>query len=118
MANNIIEIRKFESKLKVLLSEIFLNELDEKIASEISISDVIVSGDKHIAKIYLSFSSTKNNDLLNHVRKKSALITRVLSKKITNRRVPRLEFYNDNLLSKINNIDEILYNLKNKKEEK
>ncbi len=77
----------------------------------ITITKVRLTGDLSIARVYLSVFAVKDkSDVLETVRAKSNLIKNELAKKIKNqvRKIPELEFYEDDSLDYIENIDQLL----------
>lgn len=77
----------------------------------ITVTKVRLTGDLSIARVYLSVFAVKDkSDVLETVRAKSNLIKNELAKKIKNqvRKIPELEFYEDDSLDYIENIDQLL----------
>ena len=77
----------------------------------ISVSKVSVTVDLSIAKVYLSiFPANKGNALLEGIKSNKALIKHEVAKRTKNqlRRVPELNFYIDDSLEYIENIEKSL----------
>ncbi len=77
----------------------------------ISISKVTITTDLSIAKVYVSiFPSTKAPELLKGIKSNEPLIRHELAQRTKNqlRRVPELNFYLDDSLDYIENIEESL----------
>ncbi|MEM8507340.1 MAG: 30S ribosome-binding factor RbfA [Bacteroidota bacterium] len=77
----------------------------------ISVSKVAITTDLSIAKVYISiFPSKKAQELLNGIKSNEPLIRHELSQRTKNqlRRVPELNFYLDDSLDYIENIEESL----------
>ncbi|MEM1338752.1 MAG: 30S ribosome-binding factor RbfA [Bacteroidota bacterium] len=77
----------------------------------ISVSKVVITTDLSIAKVYISiFPSKKAQELLNGIKSNEPLIRHELSQRTKNqlRRVPELNFYLDDSLDYIENIEESL----------
>lgn len=77
----------------------------------ISVSKVTVTTDLSIAKVYLSiFPSEKRDELVKGIQSNTSLIKHELAKRTRNqlRRMPELNFYGDDSLDYIENIDKSL----------
>jgi ribosome-binding factor A len=77
----------------------------------ISITKVNVTADLGLARINLSvFPTDKSSDVLTFIKEHSSAIRGELGNKIKNqlRRVPELDFYIDDTLDYIDNIDKLL----------
>ena len=77
----------------------------------ISITKVNITSDLGIARINISvFPSAKAEDILSHIKTHSAEIRNELGQKVRHqlRRVPVLEFYIDDSLDYIDNIEKLL----------
>ena len=82
----------------------------------ISVTQVKVTVDLSIAKVYLSiFPSEKSEELLEGIRSNTALIRHEISQRTRNqlRRMPELEFFIDDSLEYIDNIERSLKGLDN-----
>lgn len=106
--------QQLESKIKLLLSEIILEEVNnETLSKNTSIIDVKLNNDFSKADVYVGFI-TKNNDveeikkLFSLLQKETALVRTFLSKKISTRVVPTLEFKLDHLVDDINKLEKII----------
>ena len=106
---NKVIIKQSENKIKALLSDIIFRELDEEISQKVFITDVVLSGDKQIAKIYVDFFSVENKEYeLKKIKKKSTFLRKELSKNLDTRKVPFLEFHLDKLLEQINDMENLI----------
>ena len=77
----------------------------------ISVSKVVITTDLSIAKVYISiFPSKKAQELLEGIKSNKPLIKHQLAQRTKNqlRRVPELNFYLDDSLDYIENIEESL----------
>ena len=77
----------------------------------ITVTNVIVTKDLALAKVYLSLFATKDkNELLKKIEKSTREIRLNLSQKVRNqlRIIPELKFYIDDALDYIDNIDKLL----------
>ena len=82
----------------------------------ISVTQVKVTVDLSIAKVYLSiFPTEKGEELLEGIRSNSPLIKHEISKRVKNqlRRMPQLEFFIDDSLEYIDQIERSLKGLDN-----
>jgi ribosome-binding factor A len=94
------------------LSDIFLHMSRELFKNTmVTITVVRVTADLGIARVYLSiFPSGKSEEVLNNIKLHSPTVRLELGKKIRHqlKTVPELEFYIDDSLDYIENIDRIL----------
>jgi len=77
----------------------------------ITVTKVVVSKDMGVAKIYLSLFATKDKDqLLEKIRKETKEIRHLLGTRVHNqlRIVPELQFFIDDSLDYIENIENLL----------
>ena len=93
------------------LSEIFRRQTAVMGNVLVSVSAVRVSPDLSIAKAYLSiFPPEKSNEILEHIKKQSKTVRYELAQAVkqTLRKCPDLQFYLDDSLDYIDNIDRLL----------
>lgn len=93
------------------LSEIFRRQTAMLGGVLVSVSAVRVSPDLSIAKAYLSiFPPEKANDILENIRKQSKTVRYDLAQQVKQvlRKCPDLQFYLDDSLDYIENIDRLL----------
>ncbi len=93
------------------LSEIFRRQTAAMGNVLVSVSTVRVSPDLSIAKVYLSiFPPAKGNDILENIRKQSKTVRYELAAAVreTLRKCPDLQFFLDDSLDYVENIDRIL----------
>lgn len=104
--------QKFARLIQKDLSEIFQRDAKSMFGGAfITITDVKVSPDLSLAKIYLSFMLVKNKAaLLDDIKEKGKAIKQLLAVKIRNqaRIIPELNFYLDETLEYATKIDELL----------
>jgi ribosome-binding factor A len=77
----------------------------------ITVTNVIITKDLSLAKVYLSLFATKDKDsLLKKIESNTREIRMNLSQKVRNqlRIIPELKFYIDDALDYIDNIDKLL----------
>jgi len=102
---------KIERMLQKELGEMFLLYAREKNGVIISVSDVKVSPDLNLAKVFLSiFPNEKANDVFSVINIDAKTIRYELGKRIRHqlRVVPELTFLLDNSLDYLEKIDELL----------
>lgn len=93
------------------LSEIFRRQTQALGGVLVSVSAVRVSPDLSIAKVYLSiFPSEKGGELLENIRRQSKTVRYELAQAVRQvlRKCPDLQFYLDDSLDYIENIDRLL----------
>lgn len=111
---------KIARLLQKELSEIFRRQTAALGGVIVSVSAVRVSPDLSIAKAYLSiFPSEKAQDILGNIQKQAKTVRYELAQTVKQvlRKCPELQFYLDDSLDYIENIDRLLGPDKNKLEE-
>lgn len=107
--------KKFSRLIQKDLGEIFQKQMSNVFGkSFITVTDVEMSPDLSISKIYLSLMlSDSPKDTLNEIRERKSEIRKHLGNKIGKqvRIVPELIFYLDETIEQANKIDNILSNL-------
>jgi ribosome-binding factor A len=99
--------------VEILQGEVRKNNIKNII---ISVTNVNVTLDLGIAKIYLSFfPSEKSKELLLAIKSNSALIRHDLAFRVKNqlRRVPELVFFHDDTVERVAKIDQALKGVEN-----
>lgn len=93
------------------LSEIFRRQTAAMGGVMVSVTEVRVSPDLSIAKAYLSiFPSDKSQDILANIQRQSKTVRYELAQAVKSvlRKTPELQFYLDDSLDYIENIDRLL----------
>ncbi|MFW6043815.1 MAG: 30S ribosome-binding factor RbfA [Marinilabiliaceae bacterium] len=94
------------------MSEMFQREIREMaMGSMVSVTLVKVTPDLAIARVYLSiFPSDRKEEVFNHIKENNSTIRYTLGKRAGKqlRIIPELEFYIDDSLDYIDNIDRLL----------
>lgn len=91
------------------LAQMIQLEMRDPRIGMVTISDVRVSRDLSVAKIYVSmFEAEKVNTTIETLNKAKGFLRSLLSKKMTSRITPVLHFYYDDLLEKGNRIEKLL----------
>ena len=95
------------------VSEIIQFELKDPKIGFITITDVIVTNDLSIAKIYVSFLGQKAREEagMKALERSKGFIRTNLAKRMTLRKVPELQFKIDDSLERGNKIEKILYEM-------
>ncbi len=102
---------KIARLLQKELSEIFRRETAKTHGTMVSVSSVKVSPDLSIAKAYLSvFPSEQADEIIESVNKQTLTIRYDLARRIRFqlRRCPELQFYLDDSIDYLENIDRLL----------
>ena len=102
---------KISRLLQKDLSDIFLHYAREHQGVLISVSEVRVTTDLSIARVYLSiFPSAKGEEMVEQIVKDSKSIRYELGKRVRHqlRIVPELNFYKDDSIDKLEQIDTLL----------
>lgn len=103
------------------LSEIFRRQTSLLGGVIVSVSAVRVSPDLSVAKAYLSiFPSEKSTEILENIKKQAKTVRYELAQAVKEvlRKCPELQFYLDDSLDYIENIDRLLGPHKERSEEK
>lgn len=127
--NCIIKIEIMESKRQAKIARLLQKELSEIFRRQtarlggvlVSVSAVRVSPDLSIAKAYLSiFPPEKSREILDNIEKQSKTVRYELAQAVKQvlRKCPDLQFYLDDSLDYIENIDRLLGPHKEHEEER
>ncbi len=110
------KIQHLEAKIQHLVSEIIFNELTNQVFKKCSVTRVKLSNDNSVAKIYVNFFGVKKLDeALYSLKGKAGFIRKELAKNIDTRRTPYLEFELDDSFDKINKIEKLIDESKERK---
>lgn len=102
-------IDKIESLIKEEISLIFLFKLQDLELGLLTITNVRVSADLKIAKIYISImEKDKREEALEKIKSKTKFIRSELASRITIKFVPELKFFLDDTLDYVEKIDELI----------
>lgn len=93
------------------LSDIIQNEVKNKEVGFCTVTGVSVTNDLSIAKIYVSFMNKNQNKSLESLNKAKGFIRTQLSRRLTIRKCPELQFYIDTSLEYGNKIEKIISEL-------
>jgi ribosome-binding factor A len=107
--------QKFARLIQKDLSEIFQRDAKSLFGGAfITVTDIKVSPDLGLAKVYLSFMLAKDKTgLLENIKEKSKSIRQMLASKIRNqvRVIPELAFYLDDTIEHATKMDALIANL-------
>lgn len=102
-------IDKVESLLKEEISLIFLHKFDDHDYGFITVTNVKVSPDIKIAKVYISvFEKEKRESALEKIKAKTGFIRTELAHRISLRYTPELKFFIDDTLEYAENIERLI----------
>ena len=102
-------IDKIENLIKQEISLIFLFKLQDINSGLITITNVRVSPDLKIAKIYVSiFEKEKRESVLERIKAKTKFIRSELASRITIKFVPELKFFLDDTLDYVEKIEGLI----------
>ncbi len=103
--------QKIERQIQKDLGDIFLLQTKQMQGVLVSVSEVRVSPDLGIAKVYLSiFPSAKGPEIIEAIKANTKAIRFELGQKVRNqlRKVPELIFFLDETIDYLENIDNLL----------
>lgn len=105
--------QKLESLVKEALSQVLYFEMNEDDFKSITISNLFLSPDLKIAKIYVSiFDKEKREEIFSKINLELKSIRYKLAQKIKNvRYIPELHFYLDTSADHVEKINNILKNI-------
>lgn len=102
-------IDKIENLIKEEISLIFLFKLQNLGSGLITITNVRVSPDLKMAKIYISvFEKEKRDEVLERIKSKTKFIRSELASRITIKFVPELKFFLDDTLDYVEKIEVLI----------
>ena len=104
---------RVEKLIKEEVSLIFLHELQNKLPSRaigfVTITDVKVTADLKIAKIYISvFDRAKREEVLEKIKLKTGFIRSLLASRIKIKFTPELKFFIDDTLDYVEKIEGLI----------
>jgi len=106
-------LQKIGRLLQKELGDIFLLQTKAMQGMLISVSEVRVSADLSIAKVYLSiFPSEKGKDMIKAITENTKTIRYDLGQRVRSqlRKIPELQFFLDESIDYLENIDKLLKN--------
>ena len=111
-----VKAEKVAGIIQKEVSEIIQFDLKDPKLGFVTITDVTVTNDLSIAKIYVSFLGQKAREEagMKVLERSKGFIRSTLAKRLTMRKVPELHFLIDDALERGNKIDRIIYEIHNK----
>lgn len=113
-----IKQRQVAKTIQIAMSEIVQKDLGALLeGAMITISGVRVTPDLYVARLYLSiYNHPKPEEVLDHLDKNNKLIRGLLGNKIRNkvRSIPQIEFFRDETLEEVQNLERIFSEIKKK----
>lgn len=108
-----VKAEKVAGIIQKEISEIIQLELKDPKVGFITITDVTVTNDLSIAKIYVSFLGQKAREEagMKALQRSKGFLRSALAKRMTMRKVPELIFKIDDSLEKGNKIERIIYEI-------
>ena len=107
MANN---KQRIDSLLQKEISTILQQDISDPKLGFVTVSEVRVSSDYSIARVYVSFlgKNYKKRDGLETLRRSKGYIKSLLAQRLKLRKIPNLEFIVDDSLDRVERIEEIV----------
>lgn len=113
-----IRQRQVAKTIQIIMSEIVQKDLTTILdGAMVTISGVRVTPDLYTARVYVSIYNHKNPDaVLDSLDKNNKMIRGLLGNKIRNkvRSIPQLEFFKDDTLEDVQNLERIFGEIKKK----
>ena len=96
--------------MRQILANLFISKVFIPEAGLLTITQVTVTDDLKIAKVYLSFLENKKpvEDVLEILKSKHNLIRRHVGLKMTLKYIPQLQFYYDDSIKHAQRIDDLI----------
>lgn len=102
-----IKTKQLESQIHQQLSEI-IADLDNEVAADATITEVILNNDHSVAKVYVSFIKNNDEESFFELKKAAAYIRRELSQALNIKKVPFIELHLDDMLERINEMEKLI----------
>lgn len=114
-----VRIQKVESLIKEEISLIFLHKVQDKNLGLLTITNVKLSPDLKIAKIYFSaFEKEKRDEILERINELKGFIRSELARKIRNLRfIPELTFFIDDTSDYVEKMENLFKQIRNDRQE-
>lgn len=110
-----IRSEKVASLIKEEMSGILLREIVLETHVFLTVTDIIMSPDLKIAKVYLSIydSDEKKDAAINELMRRKGEVRHLLGSRIRLKFTPDLQFYLDNTLDKVESLERIFKKIRN-----
>ncbi len=103
-----VRLNKISSLIQEELSLIFLHKIQDPELGLVTITNVKVSPDLKIAKVYLSILDKEKRDyVMNHVESLKGFIRTELAHRVRIKNTPELHFYVDDTLDYVERMEEL-----------
>ncbi len=102
-----IKTKQIESEIQIKLSELIM-ELDNEVANQATVVEVILNNDNSIAKVYVSFIKPDDEASFFELKKATSFLRKELSHMISLKKVPFLELILDDNLARINEMEKLI----------
>lgn len=110
-----IKIDRLNNNFIEAISKIIHDEVKDEYAKKATITDVKITNDLSIAKVYFTTLDDDRNMVLNALNKASGFIRSKLCEVVQIRKMPELNFVYDESIEYANNIENIIERLNNEK---
>lgn len=113
---NLERIKKINNLIKEELGKIIFREIDFPQNILVTLTRVETTKDLGESKVFIScYPSEKSKEILEILEKEIFFLQKRLNKKLVIRKIPRIRFLQEKKTIEAGKIEEILANLKNKK---
>ena len=101
--------------MRSIIANIFISDLQIVDAGLITVTNVKVTNDLKIAKIYISFLDNQKpiKELLGTLIDKKSIIRSFVGKELNLKYIPELRFYHDNTMEYADNINQLINMISN-----
>jgi len=110
-----IRTAKVSSLIKEEMSQILLREIRIETEAFITVTDIIMTPDLKLAKVYLSiFDSDEKKELtINELTRRKSEVRHILGSRIRLKYTPDLQFYLDDTLDRVDSLERIFKKIRN-----
>lgn len=109
-------ILRINQLIKLLLSEIILKEIELEKGTLVTLTRVKTSPDLSESQVFVSvWPKEKEKEIFKILNKNTRLFQKILNKKLTIKKIPRIIFAKEKVTSEAAKIEEILVKLKKEK---
>jgi ribosome-binding factor A len=100
--------------LRDILANIFISQVQINYSGLLTISNVTVTYDLKIAKVYISFLDNEKpiEELMSAIISKRNVIKSLVSKELTLKYIPELRFFHDNTMEQTDKINQLMNSIK------
>lgn len=110
-----IRTEKVSSLIKEEMSQILLREIAIDTDVFLTVTDIIMTPDLKIAKVYLSIfdSDEKKNATINELTRRKGEIRHMLGSRVRLKYTPDLQFFLDDTLDRVDSLERIFKKIRN-----